>query len=147
MHPTLQEVSNGLVHQMLLIGPWKVLQWYTRYLKNVSIFLSFLLSSVVYYDFSKSLPRGLKNKVLCSQWFGWKLFFIYFWGMRWKTYWVIIFFVKRIIFLKRWFLKIFLSDNFISSGKEEVAIEWFMAPVKYGKNNRIKILSTLTGIV
>ena len=65
MHPTLKEARNGLVRQMLLIGPKKVLQSsesYTRYLK----FLTFLLYSVVYYDFSESLSGGLKNKVLWS---------------------------------------------------------------------------------
>ena len=66
MHRTLQEARNGLVRQMFLIGPLKVLQCYAHYLKDVSIFLEILLSSVVYRDFAESLLRGLKNKVLCS---------------------------------------------------------------------------------
>ena len=66
MHPTLQDARNGLVHQMLLIGPKKVLQCYTHYLKDVSIFLEILLRSVVHCDFSEILP-GVLKKALYSQ--------------------------------------------------------------------------------
>ena len=61
MRPALQEVSNGLVGQMLLIDPEKVLQCSTYYLNNVSIFIAFSLSRVVYDDFMESLSGGLKN--------------------------------------------------------------------------------------
>ena len=66
MHLTLQEARNGLVRQMLLIGPEKVLQCYTHYLKDVPIFLVFLLSNVAYFDLAESQSGGLKNMVLCS---------------------------------------------------------------------------------
>ena len=64
MHPNLKKARNSLVLQMLLIGPYKALSCYNHYLKDVSIFLAFLLNSVVYCDYSKSLPGGLTNLVL-----------------------------------------------------------------------------------
>ena len=74
MHPTLQDATNGLVRQMLFIGPKNVLQCYTHYLKDVSIFLEIVLSSVVHCDSSKILS-GVLKKALYSQWFGWKVYF------------------------------------------------------------------------
>ena len=57
MHRTLQEARNGLVRQMLLISPKKLIQSYTHYLKNVSIFLATFIKSVAYSDFYQSLQE------------------------------------------------------------------------------------------
>ena len=66
MHSTFQEVRSGLVRQILLIGLKKVLQCHTHYLKDVSIFVGYLLGSVGSCNFSNSHSEGLKNKFLCS---------------------------------------------------------------------------------